>query len=95
MGREEMNAALTAHFVPALHQRGFKGSLFHLEPAGGAWIVNCPGRNMHIEYPNRPRVSLSVSGNSAHSFGSVESTLRKLDTVIKRMSGSRQECKSG
>ncbi|SOE95400.1 protein of unknown function [Burkholderia sp. D7] len=29
MSRKEMNAALNAHFVPALRQRGFKGSLPH------------------------------------------------------------------
>jgi hypothetical protein len=30
MSREEMNAALNAYYVPALRQRGFKGSLPHL-----------------------------------------------------------------
>jgi hypothetical protein len=30
MSRDEMNSALNAHFVPALRQRGFKGSLPHL-----------------------------------------------------------------
>jgi len=29
MSREEMNAALDAYLVPALRQRGFKGSLLH------------------------------------------------------------------
>lgn len=29
MSREEMNSALKAHFVPALRQLGFKGSLPH------------------------------------------------------------------